>query len=250
MEETSYGKIEVILRLRQVMEDFQRVRRELREVLGIMATWDGSGVAAASRLGWPHGDSLKGAIRRWLGETVRPEGENQPELSRVFIDGGEELRAGARHVLDGFWLVSIRRADRHQDGEAGDGEGELTAVAIVRASSEAETPSTGGQDQGGDAGERQEVPAGDWPRYRQGEDEYGKLERAGMPPGAHGVEDLVDMYENLEAMKRVAGMLLEKGAPLAAGDYLYGWTAVEMDQDGWLWISYRPWYPGRRPAGK
>ena len=143
MEETSEGKIEVILRLHQVLEDFQAVRRELREVLGIMTSWDGSGVAAASDLGWPHEESLKRDIRQWLLERVRPEEENQPELSRAVTAGGEELRVSARHVLEDFWLVSIRRAARGQDGRAGDAGGGLTAVAVVRVSPEAESPSTG-----------------------------------------------------------------------------------------------------------
>ena len=63
-----------------------------------------------------------------------------------------------------------------------------------------------------------------------------------MPPEAHGIEDegLVDLYEDIGAMQRIAGLLLAKGAPPAAGDWLYGWAGVELDQDGWLWISYRP----------
>ena len=246
MEEPNGEKIDVMLRLRQVLEDFQGVRRELRAVLGIMAAWDESGVATAPDLVWPHGDSLKHGIRQWLRETGRP-GEDQPELSRTFVINGEEVRVWARHVLDHFWLVSTRRAAPNQEGSAGDDGGELTAVAVVPVSPEAESQLTGNQDLGGDGGEHLEFPTGGWPRYRQERDEYGELESIGIPPEAHGIEDLEELDEDPEARARVAGILLEKGAPPAACVNPYGWEIVEFDEEGWLWISYRPRHPGRRP---
>ena len=242
MEELNGDRLEVILRLHQVMEDFQAVSSELRDVLAIMTSWDESGVIAASPLGWPHEESLKRDIREWLQETAGQEEEGHPELSRIFITRGEGVRVSAWHVLDDFWQVATHGAAPGQGGADDAGEGEMTAVAFLRVSFGAEAPATGGLDRGGDAGDRQNVPAGDWPRYRQRQDEYGEVHSAGMPPEAHGIEGegLVDLDEDIGAMQRIAGLLLEKGAPAAAGDCLYGWASVELDPDGWLWISYRP----------
>ena len=240
MEEPNGDRMGVILRLHQVLEDFQAVSQELRDVLGILTSWDDSGVIAASNLGWPHEESLKRHIREWLQETVGPEGEGHTELSRVFVTRGEAVRVSAWHVLDDFWQVATYEAAPGQDGADGAGEDELTAVAFLRVSPGAEAPSTDGQHRGGDAGDRRSAPAGNWPRYRQERDEYGEVHSAGMPPEAHGIEGLAELDEDIGAMRRIAGLLLERGAPSAAGDWLYGWAGVELDPDGWLWISYRP----------
>ena len=240
MEELNDDRLEIILRLHQVLEDFQAVTSELRDVLAIMTSWDESGVIAASPLGWPHEESLKRDVREWLEDTAEPEWEGHPELSRIFITRGEAVQVSAWHVLDDFWQVATHGAALGQGGADGAGEGELTAVAFLRVGPGAEAPSTGGRDRGGDAGDRQSAPAGDWPRYRQGRDEYGEVHSVGMPPEAHGIEGLLDLDEDIGAMQRIAGLLLEKGAPPAAGDCLYGWASVELDPDGWLWISYRP----------
>ena len=88
MEEPNDERLEVILRLHQVLEDFQAVSSELRDVLAIMTSWHESGVIAASPLGWPHEESLKRDIRKWLEDTVGPEGEDHPERSRTFIARG------------------------------------------------------------------------------------------------------------------------------------------------------------------
>ena len=205
-----------------------------------MTSWDESGVIAASPLGWPHEESLKRDITKWLEDTVGPEGEDHPELSRAFIARGEAVRVSAWHVLDDFWQVSTRGAAPGQGGADGVGEGELTAVAFLRVSPGAEAPPTGGRDRGDDAGDRQSAPKGDWPRYWEGLDEYGEVHSAGMPPEAHGIAGLLDLYENTGSMQRIAGLLLERGTPPAVGDCLYGWAGVELDPDGWLWISYRP----------
>ncbi len=240
MEEPNGDRLEVILRLHQVLEDFQAVSSELRDVLAIMTSWDESGVIAASPLGWPHEESLKRDIREWLQETAGQEEEGHPELSRIFIARGEGVRVSAWHVLDDFWQVATHGAAPGQDGADDAGEGEMTAVAFLRISPGAEAPSAGGRDLGGDAGDLQSAPAGDWPRYRQGRDEYGVVHSAGMPSEAHGIESLLELDEEIGAMQRIAGLLLEKGAPPTAGDWLYGWAGVELDPDGWLWISYRP----------
>ena len=92
MEEPNGDRLEVILGLRRVLEDFQGGSRELRDVLAIMTSWEESGVmAAASHLGWPHEESLKYDIREWLEETVGPEGEGHQGLSRAFITRGEAV---------------------------------------------------------------------------------------------------------------------------------------------------------------
>ena len=205
-----------------------------------MTSWDESGVIAASPLGWPHEESLKRDIREWLQETAGPEEEGHPELSRIFITQGEAVRVSAWHVLDDFWQVATHRAAPGQGGADDADQGEMTAVAFLRVSHGAEAPATGGLNWDGEAGNRQSAPAGDWPRYRQGRDEYGEVHSAGMPPEAHGIEGLAELYEDIGAMRRIAGLLLEQGAPPAAGDCLYGWASVELDPDGWLWISYRP----------
>ena len=240
MEELNSDRMGVILRLHQVLEDFQAVRHELRDVLSIMTSWEESGVIAASQLGWPHEESLKYDIREWFEETVGPEGEGHQELSRIFITRGEAVRVSAWHVLDDFWQVVTYGAAPGQGDAAGVGEGEMTAVAFLRVSFGAEAPATSGLDLGGDGGGGQSVPEGGWPRYRQGQDEYGEVHSAGLPPEAHGIESLAELDEDTGAMRRIAGLLLEHGAPLAAGDWLYGWAGVELDPDGWLWISYRP----------
>ncbi len=240
MEEPNGDRLEVILRLHQVLEDFQTVSNDLRDVLAIMTSWDESGVIAASTLGWPHEESLKRDIREWLQETSGSDGEGHQELSRIFITRGEAVRVSAWQVLDDFWQVATHGAAPGQGGADGIGEGEMTAVAFLRVNPGAEAPSAGGLDRGGDAGDRQGAPAEDWPRYRQGRDEYGEVHSAGMPPEAHGIEALLDLEEDTGAMRRIAGLLLEQGAPPAAGDWLYGWAGVDLDPDGWLWISYRP----------
>ena len=242
MEEPNGDRLEVILRLHQVLEDFQAVSSELRAVLAIMTSWDESGVIAASTLGWPHEESLKRDIREWLQETAGQEEEGHPELSRIFITQGDGVHVSAWHVLDDFWQVATHGAAPGQGGADGAGEGEMTAVAFLRVSPGAEAPSASGLDRGGDAGDHRSAPEEEWPRYRQWRDEYGEMHGAGMPPEAHGIEaeGLVDLYEDIGTMRRIAGLLLEKGAPTAAGDWLYGWASVELDPDGWLWISYRP----------
>ena len=239
MEEPNGEKIEIMPGLRQVLEDFLGARGEFRELLRIMTTWDESGVTAVSDLGWLHGESLMRAIRQWLREMGRPE-EDQPELSRTFVINGEEVQVWARRVLDHFWLLYTRRAAPNQEGSAGDDGGELTAVAVVRVGAEAESQLPGSQERGGDGGDHQAAPAADWPRYRRERDEYGELESVGIPPEAHGIEDLEELDEDHEARARVAGILLEKGAPPAACVNPYGWEIVEFDEEGWLWISYRP----------
>ncbi len=143
MEELSDDRLQVILRLHPVLEAFKAVSSELRDVLAIMTSWDGSGVIAASPLGWPHEESLKHDIREWLQETVGLEGEDQPELSCTFITRGEAVRVSAWHVLDDFWQVATHGA----------------------------TPGQGDADDVGDAGDQQRAPVGDWPRYRQERDE-------------------------------------------------------------------------------
>ena len=240
MEELNSDRMGVILRLHKVLKDFQAVSSELRDVLAIMTSWEESEVIAASHLGWPHEESLKYDIREWLEETVGTEGEGHPELSRVFITWGEAVRVSAFHVLDGFWQVVTYEAAPGQGGADDAGEGEMTAVAFLRVSPDAEAPTADGLDLGGDGGGGQSVLEGGWPRYRQGQDEYGEVHSAGLPPEAHGIEGLAELDEDTGAMRRIAGLLLEQGAPPAAGDWLYGWAGVELDPDGWLWISYRP----------
>ena len=237
MEYLNGDRMKVILRLRKVTDDFQAVRHELRDVMTIMTSWEESGVIAASDLGWPHEESLKYDIREWLEETVGPEGEGHQELSRVFITRGEAVRVSAWYVLDDFWQVVTYGA---APGQGGAGEGEITAVAFLRVGPDAGAPAADGLGLGGDGGGGQSVPEGDWPRYRQGRDEYGEVHSAGLPPGAHGIEDLAELDEDTGAMRRIAGLLLDRGAPPVAGDWLYGWAGVELDPDGWLWISYRP----------
>ena len=240
MEELNSDRVGVIMRLHQVLEDFQAVRQEVRDVLSIMTSWEESGVIAASHLGWPHEESLKYDIREWLEETAGPEGEDPQELSRVFITQGEAVQVSAWYLLDGFWQVFTYGAAPDQGGAGDAGEGEMTAVAFLRVIPDAQAPTADGLDLGGDGGGGQSVPEGGWPRYRQGQDEYGEVHSAGIPPGAHGIEDLAELDEDIGAMRRIAGLLLDRGAPSAAGDWLYGWAGVELDPDGWLWISYRP----------
>ena len=242
MEELSDDRLEVILRLHQILEDFQEVSSELRDVLAIMTSWDESGVIAASPLGRPHEESLKHHIREWLQGTFGTKEEGHSELSRTFITRGEAVHVSAWHVMDDFWQVATYSAAPGQGGADDTGEGEMTAVAFLRVNPGTEAPSAGGRDRGGDGGDRRSAPEGDWPHYRQGRDEYGEVHSAGMPPEAHGieVEDLVNLHEDIEVMQRIAGLLLEKGAPPVAGDWQHGWASVELDPDGWLWISYRP----------
>ena len=240
MEEPNDERLEVILRLHQVLEDFQAVSSELRDVLAIMTSWHESGLIAASPLGWPHEESLKRDIRKWLEDTVGPEGEDHPEQSRAFITRGEAVRVSAWHVLDDFWQVSTRGAAPGQGGADGVGEGELTAVAFLRVSPGAEAPPNGRPGPGRRCRRPAERPKGGLAPLLGGTRRIrGGARRRNAARGArHRGSGGTGRGHRGHAENR--RLLLERGAPPAAGDWLYGWAGVELDPDGWLWVSYRP----------
>ena len=220
----------LMTRFTQLLADLQTVRAGMGEVLTQLVAWDEQEFIEVSTLGWPHDPSLKTWIKEWLSDAVLQDGVTPSELLRTFAFGTTgPVLVQARHVLDHYWLVTTHTAVYRQDGSAGAGEGMETAVAVVRI-----RPAEDGLNRSG------REPAGGL-QFRYGRDEYGRVEWVGMPPGLHGVHDIVDMDigGNFSTQSGVADILRRMGAPQPATDYLNGWEDVFTEEPGWLWIMYR-----------
>ena len=218
----------LMTRFTQLLADLQTVRAGMGEVLTQLVAWDEQEFIEVSTLGWPHDPSLKTWIKEWLSDAVGQDGGTPSELSRTFAFGTGPVLVQARHVLDHYWLVTTHTAVYRQDGSAGAGEGMETAVAVVRI-----RPAEDGLNRSG------EKPAGGL-QFQYGRDEYGPVEWVGMPPGLHGVHNIVDMTVDWDAQRRVAAILRRMGVPKPATDHLYGWEDEMLEESGWLWIMYCP----------
>ena len=219
----------LMTRFTQLLADLKAVRARMGEVLTQLVAWDEQEFIEVSTLGWPHDPSLKAWIKEWLSDAVGQDGVTPSELSRTFAFGTGPVLVQARHVLDHFWLVTTHTAVYREDGSAGAEEGNEMAVAVVRIRTEDGLNRSGGEPAGG-------------LQFRYGRDEYERpAEWVGMPPGLHGVHNLVDMDMgvNPPAQSRVAAILRRMGAPQPATDYDNGWEDVFIEEPGWLWIMYR-----------
>ena len=217
----------LMTRFTQLLADLQTVRAGMGEVLTQLVSWDEQEFIEVSTLGWPHDPSLKAWIKEWLSDAVGQDGVTPSELSRTFVFGTGPVLVLARHVLDRFWLVTTHKAVYREDGSAGAEEGNEMAVAVVRIRTEDGLNRSGGEPAGG-------------LQFRYGRDEYGRpAEWVGMPPGLHGVHNIVDMTVNRRAQSRVAAILRRMGAAQPATDYDNGWEDVFIEEPGWLWIMYR-----------
>ena len=225
----------LMTRFTQLLADLQTVRAGMGEVLTQLVAWDEQEFIEVSTLGWPHDPSLKTWIKEWLSDAVLQDGVTPSELLRTFAFGTTgPVLVQARHVLDHYWLVTTHTAVYRQDGSAGAGEEMETAVAVVRIRTEDGLNRSGGEPAGG-------------LQFRYGRDEYGRpAEWVGMPPGLHGVHNIVDMTVDRDAQSRVAAILRRMGAPKPATDYDNGWEDVFIEEPGWLWIMYRRNRPRRR----
>ena len=229
MEENNL-MIRLMTRFTQLLADLQTVRGGMGEVLTQLVSWDEQEFIKVSTLEWPYDPSLKTWIKEWMSDAVLQEGVTPSELSRTFAFGTGPVLVQARHLLDHFWLVTTQRAVYRQDGSAGADEGNETAVAVVRI-----RPAEDGLNRSGGK------PAGGL-QFRYGRDEYGRpAEWVGMPPGLHGVHNIVDMDigGNPRTQSRVADILRRMGAPQPATDHHNGWKDVFIEEPGWLWIMYR-----------
>ena len=226
----------LMTRFTQLLADLKAVRAGMGEVLTQLVAWDEQEFIEVSTLGWPHDPSLKAWIKEWLSDAVGQDGVTPSELSRTFAFGTGPVLVQARHVLEHYWLVTTHPAVYRQDGSTGAGDGNETAVAVVRI-----RPAEDGLNRSGG-----NTTLG--LQFQYGRDEYGPVEWVGMPPGLHGVHNIVDMDMgvNPRAQRRVAATLQRMGAPKPAADHLYGWEDEMLEESGWLWIMYRRNRPRRR----
>ena len=79
-------------------------------------------------------------------------------------------------------------------------------------------------------------------QYLYGEDEYGPVHTVGIPPEAHNDVNIVELEEDIDLQLEVAATCRKLGAPPSASDHMYAWQGTDKDQEGWLWVSYRPDY--------
>lgn len=79
-------------------------------------------------------------------------------------------------------------------------------------------------------------------QYIYGDDEYGPMTTVGLPPGSHPVRDILDLELDIDLRNDVAIVCSSMGAPPEASDHQYAWLDTALDENGWLWISYRPNY--------
>ena len=79
-------------------------------------------------------------------------------------------------------------------------------------------------------------------QYLYEEDEYGPMHTVGLPPDSHNVHNILDLEMDIDLRSEVAATCQKLGAPPSSSDHQYAWLDTGLDDDGWLWISYRPDY--------
>ena len=82
-------------------------------------------------------------------------------------------------------------------------------------------------------------------KYRTRATPYGEASEVGAPPEIHQDLSLPEIEEDLKAQFTLAGRLRKLGAPPPATNHIYGWRELRVDENGWLWITYRPERPAR-----
>lgn len=79
-------------------------------------------------------------------------------------------------------------------------------------------------------------------QYTYGEDEYGPMHTVGIPPECHTVLDILDLELDIDLRTEIAAVCRSLGAPPATTDHDFAWLDTTLDEERWLWISYRPDY--------